>query len=492
MLPPVDVGQGRLLIDEPMDLPKPIIDAIERTGQRNVLRFWPSLRTEGRDRLAAQLRAIDWEGFDELVETARSGRIDECDVTFLQHAASPAAPRLAAGDAAAAARASATIAAGEAALAAGRAGAILVAGGQGTRLKCTGPKGIYPIGPVSHASLFEILLGGLSAVRRRYGRAVPIAIMTSSATDADTRAYLEAHRFCGLDPSQVLIFRQADLPALAADSLTMLLDAPDRIAMAPDGHGGMLRALAAADGFAWFEARGVDLVASFQVDNPIARPLDPEFLGTHLLDGADITTQVIEKTDPAERVGVVAVSNGTVRVVEYSDLPETLARERSADGGLRFRAGSIAIHCFRLGFLAEAAATRTALPLHLARKAVPFVDGDGARIHPTAPNAIKFERFIFDLFPRARRVACVGVDPSDGFAPLKNPPGSERDGPEQVRRAMVAVARKRLERAGITVADGVAVELDAATILDERDVRGAMAPGSRIESPCVVGSGRLG
>lgn len=470
-----------------MNLPRHIAEELERTGQRDVVRFWGSLSPEGRSRLCHQLETIDWSGFDELRRKARDGVSEGVDQEFLARGSSPACLRLAAGDPAMARQASAATEAGEKALADGGVGAILVAGGQGTRLRCNGPKGLYPIGAVSNATLFEILLGKLSAIRRRYGRDVPLAIMTSSATDAETRAYLERASFCGLHPDRVLVFQQADLPALAIDTLSMLLDARDHIAMAPDGHGGMLRALSKAGGLDWFGRQGVEHVASFQVDNPLVRPLDPEFLGMHLLNQADITTQVVEKRDPGERVGVVVEADGVTRVVEYSDLPEPLARERLPDGRLRFRAGSIAVHCFRLGFLADAAGSSAALPLHLARKAVPFLDHEGKQVQPTVPNAIKFERFIFDLFPFARRVGAAMIDPADGFAPLKNPPGSAADGPEHVRTAMVAHAKKLLSRAGIGVADGIDVELDATRVLDEQDIRKAMPAGSRIDRPCVVG-----
>ena len=295
-----------------MQPPPHIVESLARTGQTGVLRFWDGLGDEARMRLLRQLDSIDWVVFDELRRLAASGASEEVDLAFLSAAATPDGPRLSAEDSSAAAwRPS-----GEEALASGQVGAILVAGGQGSRLRCDGPKGFYPIGPISHATLFELLLGKVAATNRRYGRDVPLAIMTSSATDAETRAFLESNRFFGLDADQVLIFKQADLPALAIDTLTMLLEAPDRVAMAPDGHGGMLRGLSAAGGLEWFARRGVEHVASFQIDNPLARPLDPAFLGMHLVSGSDITTQVVEKREPSERVGVVVESGAVCRIVE--------------------------------------------------------------------------------------------------------------------------------------------------------------------------------
>ena len=457
-------------------------------NQLHLLAFWGQLDAAGRHRLEDQLRSFDWNQIAACQQLAasRQSTTAKAPPLDLSGARTPPCHSLSSGD-------PAVIKAGREALAAGSVGAILVAGGQGTRLGFDGPKGTFPIGPVSRATLFELLFGSLKAVERRYGRWVPLAIMTSTATDAATREFLNQHQYCGLDPKQVLLFRQGTLPAVDAVNGQLLLDAPDHVAVAPDGHGGMLAALAAAGGLDWFASQGVETVVSFQVDNPLARPLDPEFIGRHRLTAATFSTQIVPKTDPTERVGVVVEQNGITRVVEYSDLPEILAAEQLADGQLRFHAGSIAIHAFDRSFLEQAAANTDSLPLHLAHKKVPFLDADGQLVEPASPNAFKFERFIFDLMPLAERVSVVEVSAAEGFAPLKNPSGAVSDSPETVHRAMVDYARRHLAAAGITVADGIDVELDAATILDDDDLRQFAAagslPGNRIDQPQVVRAG---
>jgi UDP-N-acetylglucosamine/UDP-N-acetylgalactosamine diphosphorylase len=471
--------------------PAHLAAAAEAAGQSHLLEWARRLDGTAFKRLATQLETIDWTQLAELqtLSAVRQTRFSETpasDETWPHSAETPPCQRLASLDTTPRPEAAQR---GEAALAAAAVGGILVAGGQGTRLGCDEPKGMYPIGPVSGATLFELLLGKLVAVRKRYGRQVPLAIMTSEATDEATRLFLAGHRFCGLDPDHVLLFRQRNLPALEAGTGRLLLDAPDHVAMAPDGHGGMLGSLAAAGGLRWFAERGVGTLTSFQIDNPLARPLASEFIGLHLLAAADFSTQVVPKVDPTERVGVVVTADGVTRIVEYSDLTADLAAARLPDGRLRFHAGSIAIHAFDCGFLARAAADAGALPLHLAFKAVPHLDAAGRIVKPATPNAYKFERFIFDLMPLARRVNVVEVDPADGFAPLKNPPGSATDAPEHVQAAMVAQARRLLASAGVTVGDGVAVEIDAATILDLEDVRHALPKGSHIDVPTVIRAG---
>jgi UDP-N-acetylglucosamine/UDP-N-acetylgalactosamine diphosphorylase len=306
----------------PPDLPVDLAGQLIAANQERVCAEWERLDTAARVELVAQLRSLDWGLVAEMQERVRTERgrgQPETTATGgdaranLRNASTPPCLRLRAASnpippALAAAR-------GTAALAAGRVGAILVAGGQGSRLGFDGPKGLFPIGPVSQASLFEILCGKLVAVGRRHGAAVPLAIMTSSATDGATRDFLARHERFGLPEDRVLFFRQRDLPALDDTTGEMLRDGPGHLAMAPDGHGGMVRSLAEGGGFAWFARQGVEHLVSFQVDNPLAMPLDSEFLGYHLLTDSEFTPQVVRKNDPAERVGVVVAADGVTQIV---------------------------------------------------------------------------------------------------------------------------------------------------------------------------------
>ena len=468
-----------------MNPPPDLVATLAGVGQPQLLAFWNRLAEPDQGAFAAQLKAVDWPLVAQMQRLAAGGGHGREPVIDLAAAVTPPCLRL--GDPTNRILPADAIRRGSEALGAGRIGAILVAGGQGTRLGCHGPKGLCTVGPVSKANLFEVLFGKLVAVRRRYGPDVPLAIMTSSATDAETRSFLADHACCGLDPERVFVFRQHDLPALDAATGRLLLDGPSHLALAPDGHGGMLVALAEAGGLDWFGSQGVEHVVSFQIDNPLAMPLAAEFLGYHLLSSADFSTQVVRKQEPGERVGVVVDCDGRHSVVEYSDLPTEAAAERLPDGRLRFHAGSIAVHAFAKAFLDQSAARHDSLPLHLAFKAVPFVDAEGHRVVPTSPNAYKFERFIFDLMPLARRVCVVEIEASEGFAPLKNPIGAASDTAEHVHAAMVAHARRLLAKAGVHVADGVDVELAADRIIDETEILGLLESGTLLDRPTVVG-----
>ena len=209
----------------------------------------------------------------------------------------------------------------------------------------------------------------------------------------------------------------------------------------------------------------------------------PEFLGYHILARSEMTSQVVRKSDPLERVGNVVSVDGHLQVIEYSDLPEAVARLTNPDGSLRFWAGSIAVHIFDREFLERMQSSGGALPFHVAKKKVAHIDAAGQRIEPRSPNAIKFERFIFDLLPSAARAIVVEIDAANGFAPVKNAPGEKQDTPEAVQAAMIALHTEWLRQAGATVAPGTPVEISPLFALDAAELSGKIAPGLHVTQP---------
>jgi len=468
--------------------PTTLLDLLEHHGEEHLLAHWEQLSEGERSRLETQLRAIDWREIaacKKLVAARQEKRSVTKHQNF-ENASTPSCHKIGSLGTAS----SEALSRGRECLRTAQVGAILMAGGQGTRLGFNGPKGTFPIGTISKSTLFDVLLGHLHAIKKRFGSRIPLAIMTSTATDTTTRAFLREANFCGLDADQIFFFCQGNLPAVDAETGRLFLDACDHVAVAPDGHGGMLQALIESGGLDWFRQQDCRTLVSFQVDNPLAKPLAPEFLGYHLLSESPLSTQVIPKLDPEERVGVVAESDGITRIIEYSDLPQNIATERLSDGRLRFFAGSIAIHAFETDFLESIASSQTRLPLHIAHKKVSFLNENGLLIQPLAPNAFKFERFIFDIMPLADGVTVVEVDPAEGFAPLKNPSGAAKDSPETVQQALNAYAIRHLERVGITVGAGIHVELDAASIFDDEDLRLISKSGiyqkNHIDAPCII------
>jgi UDP-N-acetylglucosamine/UDP-N-acetylgalactosamine diphosphorylase len=229
--------------------------------------------------------------------------------------------------------------------------------------------------------------------------------------------------------------------------------------------------------------RGLRHLLYFQVDNPLAEFCDPEFLGDHLLAESEMTTQVVRKQFPLERVGNVVSVDGRLQIIEYSDLPDEVARLTNPDGSLKFWAGSIAVHIFEREFLERMQIEAGGLPFHVARKKVAHLDARGNRIEPQEPNAIKFERFIFDLLPSAARAIVVEIDSACGFAPVKNAPGEKQDTPEAVKSAMIALHNRWLREAGAVVSPGVPVEISPLFALDATELAAKIAVGLQVTQP---------
>jgi UDP-N-acetylglucosamine/UDP-N-acetylgalactosamine diphosphorylase len=444
-------------------------------GQQQLLDHWDRLAADEQRRLAAQIRAVDFELVARLVRDETKG---EDWSAVAARAKSPRSIRLNRTDNEFTVEAARRR--GAEALRAGQVGAMLVAGGQGTRLGFDHPKGMYPLGPVSSAFLFQTLFEKLLAVGRRYGVRIPLFLMTSPATHDETVAFLEEHDRFGLGDDDLVVFCQGTMPAVDEKTGKLLLAAPGELALSPDGHGGMLAAFAKSAAPQIVRDRGLKQLFYFQVDNPLATVCDEATIGYHLLAGSEVTMQVVRKQDPAEKVGVVADVDGRMMVIEYSDLPAEHAARRAADGTLELWAGSIAVHVFDAEFLLRMSAGDGQLPFHRARKKVPHVDAAGNAIEPAEPNALKFEKFIFDLAPAARTALVVEVDPAEAFAPLKNGPGAKTDSPEWVREQMIAQATRWLRQAGITVKPGTPVEISPLVGYDAETVAANVRPGTKI------------
>jgi UDP-N-acetylglucosamine/UDP-N-acetylgalactosamine diphosphorylase len=424
-------------------------------GQEHVLRFWDELDAAQQSSLAAQIQSLDLDQLAMLVANADV----KTDFSRLALAAAPPPAVRVDGTGAAWSDAEA-FRIGEETLRAGEIAAVLVAGGQGTRLGFDQPKGMYKIGPVSNRTLFEFFADRLRAVKQRYNTHVPLYIMTSEATDAETKQYFELNNWLGLRPEDVRIFKQGTMPAVDATTGKLLLEAKDRLALSPDGHGGTVAALDKSGCLTDAESRGVKHLAYIQVDNPLVALCDPLLIGHHRMAGSEMTTQVVRKRYAKEKVGNVVIVDGHVRIIEYSDLPDEAAEATREDGSLRLWAGNIAVHVIDLGFIQRMTKSASALPFHRASKAVPFIDESGKLVQPAQPNATKFERFIFDMLPEAENAFVVEARPSEAFAPVKNADSASTDTPKLARQAISDLHRKWLVEAGAVVDEGVLVEIN--------------------------------
>jgi UDP-N-acetylglucosamine/UDP-N-acetylgalactosamine diphosphorylase len=448
----------------------------EACGQGQVFRFSDRLAPEARERLLAQAEAIDLPPLLRALAAqralgARAPKLEPVPVERLPAHGGDAARRAAARER------------GEALLGAGRVAVLVVAGGQATRLGFDGPKGAFPIGPVTGRTLFAIQAQKIRRLRARYARPIPWYVMTSDATEAATRELFAREGQFGLPASDVVFFRQGMVPSFDFED-RLILAAPDRIAENPDGHGGSLTALLHSGALDDLERRGATTLFYYQVDNPLVRMADPVFLGLHELAGAEASCKIVAKRDPAEKAGVLARIDGRVGVVEYTELDAAHRDERDADGTLRFWAGNTAIHVFDSAFVRRVAAEPERwLPFHASEKKIPCIDAEGRPRSPEAPNGRKLERFVFDALAAARGVCVVETARADEFSPVKNASGS--DSPGTARRDLVAQYAGWLRARGHEPPAGLALEFDHARVDGPEDLD-ELGPRNPFDAPDVL------
>ena len=438
-------------------------------AQSHVLQYWDKLTPEGQEKLSDQIFDCDFDQLRQLFEQKESA--NQWD-DLAKKASVPPAITLA--NFADEKSYDAAWQTGAELLERGKVGMIITAGGQGSRLGFDHPKGMFPIGPVSDVTLFQIFFEKVMARANQFGSKVPIYIMTSPPTHEETIEFLEAENYFGMHPQDVKIFCQGTMPAVDHEGKLLLSDVGEIFA-SPDGHGGALLALKKSGALDDMQRRGVEHVFYGQIDNPLVQVCDPALLGYHAKSKSEMTSQVVRKTDPLQKVGNVISVGGVVQIIEYSDLSESFARETRADGKLKLWAGSIAVHIFKTDFFLRMSETADSLPFHRAHKKVAFIDAKGKQVEPDDNNAIKFEKFIFDLLPSAKNAIICEVDPADGFCAVKNAPPATAETPEHVKKAISDLHTRWFNEAGVDVADGVTVEISPlfapdAKVLKERIV----------------------
>ena len=459
-----------------------------RRGQGQLFTFWDELGETQRRELLEDVARIDLDTLHRLIPT----HVKFTPSTELGGTPEPADALPAQPDPSRQVFYDEARALGQELLTEGKVAAMVVAGGQGTRLGSERPKGEFAISPVMNKPLFQLFAEAIAATRRRYGRPVPWYVMTGPTTDAPTRQYFAERDYFGLAPEDVFFFCQGVMPAVGLDG-RILLDQRHRVALSPDGHGGCLLALSTRGALQDMRRRGIEVISYFQVDNPLASPADPLFIGLHASTGAEMSAIAVPKADDLEPVGNYARVNGRMCVIEYSDLPDELAHARNPDGSRRFDHGNVAVHVFSRSFLERLTqgSSAIALPWHRAEKTVPYVDvATGERVVPDRPNAVKMELFVFDALLQTDQVLLFRQERSACFSPVKNAEGV--DSPATARRDMSRRAARWLEACGVKVPrtpdgepDGV-FEISPTLALDVEQLRSALT-----ELPVIKSGARL-
>ncbi len=444
---------------------------IEKAGQAHLLRYWPELSEDEKNAYFKQLSSIDFETLPSLVENyvlrKPEMRIPADLAPAPYFPLVPDTPGLAE-------KYQRAEQYGKQLVRDGKVACLTVAGGQGTRLGFNGPKGTYPICPVSGNSLFSCFAGAVARMGEKYGRRVTWYIMTSLLNRAETEKFFSDNNFFGLEPDQIFFFTQGTMPACGYDG-KLLMSGKGSLALSPDGHGGTLLALYRSGALRKMREDGVEYISYFQVDNPLVPVISPLFLGMHALEKSEMSAIMLAKTGPYEKLGNFCITGGKLEVIEYSDLPSELAESKNADGTLRFIAGSPAIHIISRDFvekLTEGGSLK--LPWHRADKKIAFINGQGEPVTPDSPNGVKLESFIFDALPLARHTMVLEGERRDVFAPTKNATGV--DSAESCRMMMMDRDSRRLAAAGVEIPrrrDGgwdAMIEISPRCAVDAEDV----------------------
>ena len=435
------------MIDVKSPEDRSLVESVYRAEQDHVFLWWGELSEVSRRKLLDQLRIVDFEQLEQLKTLIASshdpqplGRIEPPEIIPIPEQSG----KIQRAQIRARTRAHKR---GEDFIREGKLGVLLVAGGQGTRLGFDGPKGAFPIGPVTQKTLFGWHAEKILAASRNYGVSIPWFIMTSATNDDETRAHFEANRYYGFPPEAVFFFRQRMMPALDGQG-KLIMDTKDHFFESPNGHGGSILALKESGALSRMKANGIEAISYFQVDNVLIRIIDPVFTGYHLEAGAQMSSKMVRKTDPHEKVGLFCHEGGKLRVVEYSELTDEDMHKRRPDGTLMYDAGSIAIHMIDTAF-AEFEADPFRLPFHVAHKKIPFIDANGRMQKPAEANGYKFETFVFDALDDAERSVVMEISRSEEYSPVKSATGE--DSPETARRDLSRLFATWLEDAGVAV-----------------------------------------
>lgn len=434
-----------------------VIEKIYAHKQEHVFEYWDQLLDVERKELLEDLSGIDFDLLRQVYSHTHDGRITEFQPAPYVTLPSTDAQRkqfIHAREA------------GEAYIRDGKVAAFLVAGGQGSRLGYDGPKGKFPVGPVSGKTLFHFHAEKIKASQDKYGVVIPFFIMTSRDNHHETETFFREQDYFGLSPVNVHFFTQNMIPSLDLKG-KLILSETNRIFMNPDGHGGSLTALRTSGALKKMKQHGIGTISYFQVDNPLVKIIDPVFIGFHVLESAEISSKALKKASAEEKTGVfVTFGSSKTGIVEYSDLTAEQSRMKGADGELLFSAANPAIHLFSLEFIERITGEEgPSLPYHTAKKKIPAMINSV----PQEINGYKYEKFVFDSLPLSSRNVILETPREEEFAPVKNASGT--DSVDTAHELMEKLYRKWITSRGIKIPPTVRmIEISPRFALDADDI----------------------
>lgn len=376
-------------------------------GQQHLLRFFDSLSEDGQEKLLAQIGDLDLSILERIDEDQNTKRgkfnplgamtLDEIKEYETEYRNT-----------------------GLDAIRAGKVGCILLAGGQGSRLGFDHSKGMFNIGVTRELYIFECLFNNLMDVTDEAGAFIHLFIMTSELNDTEIREFLEENKYFGYSKEYVHFFVQEMAPVVD-EGRKILLSEKDTVAVAPNGNGGWFSSMNHAGLLPVIKREEIEWLNVFAVDNVLQRMADPVFIGATIESGCTSGGKVVAKADPNERVGVLCTEDGKPSIVEYYEMTDEMITQRDENGRLSYNYGVILNYIFRTDKLLETLDRH--LPLHMAHKAVAYIDESGEKVVPEKPNAYKFETLVLDMIHMQDSCLAYEVVREKEFAPVKNKAG---------------------------------------------------------------------
>lgn len=400
-------------------------ELLEQKNQLHVLKYYDTLSQEGKDALLSQIDEIDFSLIDMIGKTGDISGSDIAPVAALRTDAIDANRQ-------------AYLKAGTESIKKGELALVLLAGGQGTRLGFSGPKGTLNIGITRELYIFQLLIEHTMDTVKLTDTWIHFFIMTSEKNHDDTVAFFREHSYFGYNPDFIHFFRQEMVPSVDFDG-RIYLEEKGRIAMSPNGNGGWFSSLCRAGHLDKLISHNIKYINVFSVDNVLQRIADPVFLGAVITEGYLSGGKVVKKAYPDEKVGVLCTNHGKPYIVEYYELTDAMRDERDASGDYAYNYGVTLNYIFPVDRLMSI--MNESMPLHIVKKAIPHIDENGELVTPSEPNGYKFETLALDMIAYMGTCLPFEVDREREFAPVKNASGKDS----------IDTARELLKKNGYTL-----------------------------------------
>ena len=396
----------------------------KKYNQEHLLKNYEKLTTDKQKQLLNQIKSINFEEVQRLYENIKNAKTNDIDskvepIPYIDKDKLDKKEK------------EKYDSIGKQAIKEGKLAAVTMAGGQGTRLGHSGPKGTFDLGLITHKSLFEILCDSLKEAKKEYKANIPWYIMTSEENNKETVKFFEKHNYFGYPKEDIKFFKQGKFPMMDTNG-KILLNEEGIIKEAADGHGGVYIAMLKNGVMDDMKKRGVEWIFIGGVDNVLVKMVDPTLMGIAIDQNAPAAGKSVVKAYPEERVGVFCKRDGKPSVIEYTELPEEMSKEVDKDGELKFGESHILCNLFNLKAIEEI--SKNILPYHAAFKKAAYLDENGKVVKPTEPNAYKSEAFLFDAFEQLDKMAILRVKREEEFAPVKNSDEKGVDCPKTARR----------------------------------------------------------